>query len=82
MEDKIGYFGSSGINATLVLKKEDESEQLRVEREEEGLFLWRGGYNAASCVSRNEIYAFTFKNYQEVYRYSLESGTWSLFHPQ
>ena len=61
---------------------EEESEQLNVVREDEGLNLWRGYYDAASCLFKNETYAFKTHNYEEVHRYSLETRKWSLFYSQ
>ena len=76
------YFGSRNANATFVLEQKGEAEQLRVVREDDGFDLLRGNWNTASCVIMNEIYAFKTRNYEEVHRYSLKSGKWSLFHPQ
>ena len=81
VEYKIVYFGSWNANATFVLEQEEESEQLKVVREDEGFDLVRGHWNTASCVFKNEIYAFKTGNYEEVHRYSLESGKWSRFYP-
>ena len=49
MENKIVYFGSWNEKPTLVLVKEEDSEQLRVVREDEG-FNYERGYNGAACV--------------------------------
>ena len=62
------------------MEKEEDSEKLKVVREDEGFHLFRGYYNTASCVFSGEIYAFQEKNYCEVYRYSLESGKWARFY--
>ena len=62
-----------------MLEQEGESEQLRVVREDDGFNLMRGYCNIASCVIKNEIYAFKKGNNEEVYRYSLESGKWNRF---
>ena len=78
--NKIVYFGSEVKNSTFVLEREGESEQLRVVREEKGFGLVRGNYNTASRVVKLEIYAFKARNYRKVYRYGLETGTWSLFY--
>ena len=58
VESKIVYFGSQDINATLVLEQEEDSEQLKVVREEGGFDLERGDCNTASRVAKTEIYAF------------------------
>lgn len=79
VEDKIVYFGSSNEKITFVLEKEEESEKLKEVREDEGFNLLTGAYNTSSCVFKNEIYAFAKGNYEEVHRYSLGSGKWSLF---
>ena len=76
------YFGSRKVNPTLVLEQEGQSEQLQVVRVDKGIHLHRGYRNTASCVFKNEIYAFKVGNYQEVHRYSLESGKWSRFYSQ
>ena len=73
------YFGSRNQDATLVLKQEEESEKLKVVREDEVFDFKKGYWNAASCVSKNEIFSFKALNYEEVFRYSLESGKWSLY---
>ena len=75
MENKIVYLGSEYKNATYVLEQEEESEQLKVVREDKGFDFERGYYNTASCVSKREIYAFKTKNYKEVHRYCLKSGS-------
>ena len=58
LENKIVYFGSNEENATFVLQLEEDSEQLAVEREDEGFESKRGFWNNASCLLKNEIYAF------------------------
>ena len=80
MENKIVYFGASGFDSTIVLEREEESEQLHVVRENEGFDFWRGIYNTSSCVIKREIYAFQTGNFDEVHRYNLESRKWTLFY--
>ena len=58
VENTIVYFGWSDKNATFVLERDEDSEQLNVVRENCGLYFRRGLYNTASCVFKNEIYAF------------------------
>ena len=79
VESKIVYFGSEDKNATFVLEEEEECEQLKVVGEDLGFYLTRF-YRTASCVLKNEIYAFRTNNCKEVHRYSLKSRTWSLFY--
>ena len=71
VENKIVYFGSSNENRTFVLEKEEQSEKLRVVRQDEGIDLRRGFWNSSSCVFKNEIYAFKRRNYGDVHIYSL-----------
>ena len=42
VKNKIVYFGDSNENATYVLERDEESEQLKVVREEIGFHLYRG----------------------------------------
>ena len=63
-----------------MLEQEEDSEKLKVVREDEGFSLYRGYWNTASCVFKNETYSFKTDNYEEVHRYSLESGKWSRFY--
>ena len=79
VKNKIVYFGTSDVEATFLIGKEDDSEQLKVLGKEKGFYLSRGGWNTASHVFKNEIYAFKNGNYEEVHRYTLENGEWSLF---
>ena len=58
LENKIVYFGDMLKSVTFVLEKEEDSEQLRVVREDSGFAFERGAWNTASCTFRNEIYAF------------------------
>ena len=58
LEDKIVYFGSCDEKGSFVLEREEDSEQLKVVREEEGFDLRRGEYNTASCVFQKGIYTF------------------------
>ena len=74
------FFGSGNENATFVLEKGEESEQLIGIREDEGFYLWRGDWNSGSCVTKKEIKAFKTGDAKEVYRYSLDSGEWNLFY--
>ena len=74
------YFGYFGWNATYVLKKKEDSEQLEVAREDEALDLWRGFDNTASCVFKAESYSVKTNRYREVYRYSLKAGKWSQYY--
>ena len=62
-ENTIVYFGAKNENTTFVLERDEESEQLEVVRKDEGFSLHRGYYNTASCVFKNEIYAFKTDNY-------------------
>ena len=79
MENKIVYFGASGFDSTIVLEREEESEQLKAAREDPGFELEREIWNSTSCVCKRSIYAFKCGSYFEVYRYTLESGKWSAF---
>ena len=79
VENKIVYFGSWNAKVTFVSEQEGESEQLKVVRTDGGFDLTRGYWNTASCVFKNKIYSFKTSNYEEVYRYSLESGKWKRF---
>ena len=79
LENKIVYFGSQNIKATFVLEQEEETELLKIISEDEGFDLEKGLTNTASCGFTNEIYAFKTWNYEEVHRYSLETGKWSLY---
>ena len=79
VENKIVYFGWYIQKTSFVL--EEESERLKVVREDGGFDLFRGDWSTASRVLGNEIYAFKTRNYKEVHRYSLESGNWRLFYP-
>ena len=81
LENKIVYLGSWNENASLVLEKEGESEQLKVAREDEGIDLVKGGWNTASWVFKTGIYAFKTTKYNEVYRYSLEIEKWCRYSP-
>ena len=58
VENAIVYFGVNNKKSTFVLEQDEESEQLQVVREDEGFNLERGYWNTASCVLKNEIYAF------------------------
>ena len=80
MANQIVNFGSNKKKVTLVFDIEEDSEKLKIKREEEGFQLWRGYDNTASRVVKEEIFAFTMANYKQVHRYSLESGKWSLFY--
>ena len=83
VENKIVYLGESYREpGTFVLETNEESEQLRIIRKDSGFYLSRGLYDTASRVVRNEIYAFKNGNYDQVYRYSLESGKWTLYYPK
>ena len=75
--NKIVYFGSEDQNATFVLEEEEEGK-LRVMRKDGGFDLDRW-YNTASCVFKKEIYAFKTLKYDEVHRYNVETGKWSLY---
>ena len=61
------------------MEREEESEKLKVVREDSGFDLMT--VNTSSCVFKNVIYAFKTRNYEEVHRYSLESGKWLRFYP-
>ena len=67
-------YGSSGV----VL----ESVLFKVARVDPAFYLVRGKSNTASCVRKNEIYAFESDNYKEAHRYSLVSGKWILFYSE
>ena len=43
-------------------------------RQDEEFDLRRGNSNAGSCVFNKQIYGFNKEKYEEVHRYSLESG--------
>ena len=62
-----------------MLEREEDSEQLKVVREEQG-FDFETYYNAASCVFNNDIYAFKTANYRKVFHYSLKRGKWVVFY--
>ena len=47
----------------LRLERDEESGRLRVLRIDEGFDLTRGNMNTASCVVKEEIYAFKTENY-------------------
>ena len=72
------YFGWSNKDPTFVLEMEEESEQLKVVREDKGFDLLRGYRNTAPRVIKCESYAFRTQNYKRVYRYSPGSRKWSL----
>ena len=80
LENKIVYFGSWNKNATFVLEQEQETEQLKVVREDDGLFFLRGYWNGGSCAANKEIYAFKTLSQKDVYRYSwrVENGVCSI----
>ena len=78
MQNKIAYFGHENKDSTFVFEQ-DESEQLKVAREERGFGLMRGNWNTACCVYKMDIYAFSEKNWKELHRLSMESGKWTLF---
>ena len=42
VENKVVYFGSNNVDSTFVLEKEEESEQLKVVREDEGFYFTKG----------------------------------------
>ena len=78
--NEIVYFGCNDQNATFVLEEEEEGK-LSVVTKDEGIELSRW-CNTASCVFKKEIYAFETKKYDEVHRYNVETGKWSLYHSQ
>ena len=50
----------------MVLEKEQESEKLKLVRKDSGLYAEKGNCNSASCFIKKEIYAFKFRNVEEV----------------
>ena len=78
--NKIVYFGSNNQNATFMLEEEEEGT-LRVTRKDDGFDLNRS-INTASRVFKKEIYAFKTGKYDEVHRYNVETGKWSLYYSQ
>ena len=58
LENKVVYFGSWNVKIAFVLEKEEDSEQLKVVREDEGINFERGNKNTTSRVYKKEIYAF------------------------
>ena len=78
VRNKIVYFGCNDENATFVLEEEEEGK-LRVVRQDAGFSLERY-WNTASCVSKKEIYAIKTDKYDEVHRYNVETGKWSLYY--
>ena len=50
LKNKIVYFGSWNKNTSFVLEQEEESEKLRVTREDKGFDLERGAWNTSSSA--------------------------------
>ena len=80
VENKIVCFGLNSAKTTEVIEQGEDSEKLQIIRKDLGFDLLKGDYNTASCVLKNEIYAFKREKYGEVHRYNLQSGKWSLFY--
>ena len=78
VENKVVYFGSTQSSPSFVIEREEDSEKLKVVREDERFKISRPYQKAASCVVKKEFYAFSAD--KDVLRYSLESREWSLFY--
>ena len=50
ISNRIMYFGSYNNNATFVLRREEESNKLEVERKFPGIEYRRGGSNSSFCT--------------------------------